>query len=425
MWKDFGFKRNLYDTHPVSGNAQGERLLVGRDAELRGLKNRISGFDTVTTIEGPNGVGKTSIVMVGGFQLYNETLHDGKDSILFLPEPFQLTTEESALDFKRSVYAAIASYFIENENTLKQRLDLQFGLKPLQAWLENPLFINGSVTIGPAGMGGGRTPNESKGFDLHGFFSLVDRLLKAAFSDKGGIVCVIDNLEILNTSQVARQRLEALRDDLFARHGMKWVVCGARGIVRSVASSQRLQGRLQEPIDVKPLSGNSIEDLVRVRVNEYKNSDDALPPVGPTSFGYAFRILHENLRDTLKFCGDFSLWLDESGQVIKDESELDQLFEIWLAEQSEAYMKSLNVPPRAWKLFDDICDQGGSISPSDHEEFGFNSPQYMRGQVQRLEQADLVVSELADSDHRRKTVTVVAKGWLLRHHRSGYEKQLN
>ncbi|WOI32859.1 hypothetical protein R1T40_18275 [Tritonibacter scottomollicae] len=423
MWKDFGFTKNLYDTHPISGNARGERLLVGRDKELKGLKNRITGFKTVTTIEGPNGVGKTSFVMVGGFQLENQSKGMGKSSILLLPEPFQLTLEDSALDFKRKVYAAIASHFIENEKTLRSQLDLQFGLSPLEAWLENPIFLNGSASAAGFSLGGGKAANESSGFDLHGFFALVDRLLKSAFDDEGGILCVVDNLEILNTSQVARQRLEELRDDLFAKHGIKWVVCGARGIVRSVASSQRLQGRLQEPIEITPLSADAIQDLVQTRVREFRLRDDAIPPVGPRSFNHAFHVLNENLRDTLKFCGDFSLWLSDSNQANHDEEILDELFEIWLADQSEAYMAAVNVPPRAWKLFDDICEQGGSISPSDHEEFGFNSSQNMRGQVQKLEQADLVVSELSDTDHRRKTVSVVAKGWLLRHHRSGYVKR--
>lgn len=420
MWQNFGFEKNPYDTHPVSGNARGERLLVGRDRELKSLKNRISGLDSVVTVEGPNGVGKTSVVLVSGFQLQKETEKNGKKSILLLPEPFQFTPEDNALEFKRKVYSRIAAYFIENEKSLRLQLDLQFGLKPLEAWLETPLSFNGSVNLGPVGLGGGKTPNQSAGFDLHGFFALVDKLLRAAFTEEGGIICILDNLEILNTSQIARQRLESLRDDLLSKHGIKWVVCGARGIVRSVASSQRLQGRLQEPIDIKPLTKGAIKDLVRARVIEFRSREDAVPPVGSASFNHVFAVLNENLRDSLKFAGDFSLWLDESEYYGKGEEELDEYFAIWLAEQSEAYMKSLNVPPRAWTLFDDICERGGSISPSDYEEFGFNSSQNMRGQVQKLEQADLVVSELEDTDHRRKTISVVAKGWLLRHHRSGY-----
>lgn len=145
------------------------------------------------------------------------------------------------------------------------------------AWLENPVFMDGSVSI--AGFGGGKTTsiNDSKGFDVHGFFSIVDRLLAMAFRE-GGVICILDNLEILNTSQVARERLEALRDDLFSKHGIRWVVCGARGIVRSVADSARLQGRLQEPIIILPLDGGAIHDLIKARVDEFKLEEKSVPP---------------------------------------------------------------------------------------------------------------------------------------------------
>ncbi|MDN3712174.1 hypothetical protein QWZ10_10925 [Paracoccus cavernae] len=155
MWKDFGFRRNLYDTHPVSGDAQGERLLVGRQDELKRIKSRITGFKTVVTIEGPNGVGKTSVVLVGGYQIENDTKDNGKGSLVLMPDPFQLNAEESAIDFKRKVYAEIASYFIKHEAKMRSQLDLQFSLGPLEAWLENPLNLSGSVAAAGFGLGGG------------------------------------------------------------------------------------------------------------------------------------------------------------------------------------------------------------------------------------------------------------------------------
>lgn len=422
MWKDLGFKENLYDTHPVSADDRGERLLVGRIKELKSLKNRISGFRTVTTVEGPNGVGKTSVVLVGAFQLERETSICGKKSILLLPKPFQLTTEESAVEFKRRVYEEIASHFIKNESKLRTRLGFQIPLNGLADWLQKPMFLSGSVSLGGFGAGLAASPNGSAGFDAHGFFNIVDQLLEASFDESGGIVCIIDNLEILNTSQAAREKLEALRDDLFAKHGIRWVVCGARGIVRSVASSQRLHGRLQDPIEIAPLDVHAIDDLVKTRVLEFRMQSTARPPVDAKSFRHAFEILNQNLRDTLKFCGDFSLWLGDNPDMLEKPNELTSLFEAWMAEQSEKYSQTLNVPPRAWKLFDEICERGGSISPSDHEEFGFKTSQNMRGQVHKLEQAALVNSEIDDSDHRRKVISVVAKGWLVRYHRSDYKK---
>lgn len=420
MWREFGFSTNLYDTYPVEGDAQGEKLLVGRSNELREIKNLISSFRTIVSVEGPNGVGKTSLLLVSGYQLQKETEKLGKSSYVLIPDPFQFTLEDTAFDFKRKVYSRIASYFIENESKMRTRLDLQFSLNPLKAWLENPINTEVNASFAGFGAGGVRTPNESSGFDAHGFFTLVDRLLNAAFNRNGGAICILDNLEILNTSQVAQERLEALRDELFSKHGMKWVVCGARGIVRSAASSARLTGRLQEPIEVRPLDGKAIDDLISSRVEVFKINSSAIPPVNATSFKYIFEILNSNLRDALKYSGDFSAWLYKNNYFDKPDLELMELFHIWLADQSEKYFSVLNVPPRAWRLFDDICNKGGSISPSDFEDFDFRSSQNMRGQVARLEQAGLVVSELAEKDQKRKTISVQAKGWLIRHHRSGY-----
>lgn len=366
MWEDFGFKKNLYDTHPIEGNHSGEKLLVGREQELKIIKNRIKNIRSVVSIEGPNGVGKTSLVLVAGYQLEKETKSLGKNSLILIKEPFQLTTEDTAIEFKRKVYASIASQFIANEADYRSRLDVQFNLSPLTAWLESPVFMNASISAAGFGGGKGTSANESKGFDIHGFFSIVDRLLAAAFRE-GSVICVLDNLEILNTSQAAREKLEALRDDLFSKHGVKWVVCGARGIVRSVADSSRLQGRLQEPINIAPLTESSIHELIRSRVNEFKINTEGIPPVGIRSFEHIFHILNYNLRDSLKFSGDFSAWLFENDKYVPDADELHELFEVWLAEQSDKYSANLSVPPRALRLFDEICQRGGAISPSDYE----------------------------------------------------------
>lgn len=144
----------------------------------------------------------------------------------------------------------------------------------------------------------------------------------------------------------------------------------------------------------------------------------AEPPVGTESFQHVFSTLNNNLRDALKYSGDFSAWLYEHSHFEKSEQDLKEMFRTWLDEQSRKYFESMTVPPRAWKLFDDICENGGNISPSDYEDYGFNSPQNMRGSVAKLEQADLVISELDETDHRRKTISVQAKGWLVQHYRS-------
>jgi predicted AAA+ superfamily ATPase len=94
MWQEFGFSKNLYDTHPIKGDSQGERLLVGRETELEQIKNRLTNINSVVTLEGPNGVGKTSLVLVAGFQLERQTMHLGKRSLILQPNPLLWSSNE-------------------------------------------------------------------------------------------------------------------------------------------------------------------------------------------------------------------------------------------------------------------------------------------------------------------------------------------
>jgi hypothetical protein len=68
-----------------------------------------------------------------------------------------------------------------------------------------------------------------------------------------------------------------------------------------------------------------------------------------------------------------------------------------------------------------IVDRGGSISPSDFADFGFDSPQAMRGQMRSLEDAVLVESSVDDTDKRRRLIEITARGWIVNYHRSGYQ----
>jgi MoxR-like ATPase len=53
-------------------SSEGERLLVGRDAELGRLHTFLRSSARHPTLEGENGVGKTSLVNVAGYQAQRE-----------------------------------------------------------------------------------------------------------------------------------------------------------------------------------------------------------------------------------------------------------------------------------------------------------------------------------------------------------------
>lgn len=68
IWTDFGFRDNLYATPTLQGAAEGSMLLVGRESEVSRLRTHSGSLDTHASMEGDNGVGKTSLVTVAAYR---------------------------------------------------------------------------------------------------------------------------------------------------------------------------------------------------------------------------------------------------------------------------------------------------------------------------------------------------------------------
>ena len=430
LWTDLGFRDNPYNTTPIPPTEEGARLLVGRERPLQRLIRGITSANTLPTVEGDNGVGKTSLVSIAGYTLRKE-FRDGEAQQLFvsLPEPFQLLPGGNLDEFRRRVYYAVARAFIENHGTLHAANLAVPDVGDVERWLQSPLIKGGGFNAQVVGSGGGldrsKSLNEGEGFRDEGFQATIDAWLRECFPsrEQGGFICLIDNLELLVTSQAARSQLEALRDTLLDRPGLRWVLCGARGIVRSAASSARLHGKLSDPIELDPIGDTAIAEVVRRRIEAFAVDENAYVPVNAEGFKHIYKILNSNLRDALKYCEDFALWLDDQGEQPEEPEDRFRLLEIWLAEQAERVAKATgNVKPRAWRVFDDLVGFGGACSPSDFEKFGFNSMPPMRPHVKDLEEANLVISSVSDADQRRKHIALTSRGWLINYQRSGYEE---
>jgi len=171
---------------------------------------------------------------------------------------------------------------------------------------------------------------------------------------------------------------------------------------------------LAKPMRVEPLPVNKLDGLIERRVCEYElKSGSGKPPVEQDGFIHIFRVCNDNLRIALKFCSDFSEWLLDSGQANANSTEKFQLLEVWLAEEAQEFLEDTKLTPKPWEVFDKIVAMGGSIAPSDHEKFGYETPMAMRPQIKTLEDAGLVESTIDETDQRRRTIALTPKGWLI------------
>ena len=426
IYESWGFSENPFTTRPLQADNVGERLLVGRDADAAAVLRRLETPPKATTLEGPNGVGKTSLVNVVVHRAYQAFVSGDRSDILIpTAKTFQLDANSEADVFVQDVLFEVAQTLLRHTEMLKSKLPA--STTGLARWLNSPQLASWQgglqVLVGGASVGRTSETNTSAGFARSGFRQRVEEWLSHAFPNGrgGGVVCILDNLELAETSARAKQLLENLRDPILTMSGLRWVLCGSSGIVRSVISSPRLEGILHAAIDVGAIDDRYAPDVLSSRVTAFAEQPDAYIPILSEDFEEMYQCLRGNMRNTLSKADDFCMWVAERGNAPTDSAQKRALFHCWFDEEctraASAAGKSLG--NRAWKTFGKAVKKGGSFSPSDFEEFGFENMQALRPSVRDLEQVDLLVSTQDDTDKRRKTIQVTPKGWMVARARSG------
>lgn len=432
FYSDWGFKSNPFDTAPLTISAQGSALMVGRDSEIKKIGSRLSNPTKIVTLEGGNGVGKTSLISVFLYRHIKEICAVNVGP-LFIPceRFFQIEKDTSLADFKFKVFLEVASSIMK----WKRNIEALRGKKKFQSETALRRFIHSPTTkeisagvnvlaSGGLSFGSGDSINDGDGFKRNGLEALVRKWLIEIFptGEQGGIVCVIDNLELLQTSATAREMMEVFRDEIFNIHGIRWVLCGANGIVHGILSSTRLDGRLHKPILVKELQDRLADEIYKTRIRSFKDRPDASLPITQSNFHELYEILNGNIRSVLSDADEFCNWVADK---VDDPDDFEEsFFEQWLGEELGALYDGVSkqLRPRAWEVFDVACELA-VFSPGDCLEFGYETPQAMRQQLRPLEQAGLIRSDIDDTDKRRKTTSVTSKGWKLRAYLDYYDAE--
>lgn len=420
IYNTWGFYESPFNTSALQPNENGMSLLVGRDKEIEQILRRLYNPPASVTIEGLNGVGKTSLVNVSLFKAYQSSFNENAKT-LFIPcsKTFQVTAETGADEFISTLYLEVAQTLLRRSEELNELgFSLPSNSNSIEKWLNSPHITTWQATIGPFGAGSNSETNTSNGFKDSGFKVQIDNWLKEIFPNKedGAVVCIIDNLEILETSEQAKRQLERLRDEIFSLSGIRWILCGSLGIVKSVASTPRLEGYLHRPIEISSVQRKFIKELFEKRIKYFSNVSETpgYLPLTIDDIDFLYEVLNENLRNTIHYCDQYCMYFVDKELSAETNEEKSKYFLQWLQSEAESIMNSVEgqLRPRALKLFNDIIYYGGIFSPSDYDKFGFNSVAALRPQVVELERVALLSSTIDESDNRRKTIQVTPKGWL-------------
>ena len=418
---EWGFTENPFSTNPLQANSVGATLLVGRENELKHFYIQLENGPKLPTIEGLNGVGKTSLVNVGTYKLLRMYL-EGKLTKLWIPcdQSFQLSVQKGYSAIVDEIYLSVAQTLLRRAKEIRG-MGLEMAEKnQLNTWLNSPLISSLEIGIGGILSGGNsNTANDSSGFEQSGLREIIKKWLLEIFSEGklGGVVCVIDNMELLETSQHAKQAIEALRDELFNVPGLRFILCGANGIIYGPLASPRLEGKLHKPIEIGGISDDAMSDIYASRLTAYTTNGKPYLPLAVKDFERLYLILNKNMRATLGRADEYCTWVYMNGRKPKGDEEKQCLFESWIVDESNSVYEAISqqMTPRLRDIFIKAINIGGSFSPGQYEQFDCNSIQALRPLVKSLEDLQLLVSQRDEDDQRRKTIHVTSKGYFVKY----------
>jgi len=227
IWPAFGFSANPYSQDTLSADDTGDLLLVGRDAESNEMQRLVGTEGSFPTLEGPIGVGKSSLLEVTAYRMRRACL-EAKQGELYIPAVarFQPSSDLEALEAE--IYRVLAQTLIRYAADFEVAGLFRPDVEELNKWLNSSKYSSwqgGGGALGfQANTGAGEEGNTGEGYTKSGFPTAIRHLLATAFGEqRGGIVCILDNLELVETVGAARTTLDHLRDRVFNLPNVRWV----------------------------------------------------------------------------------------------------------------------------------------------------------------------------------------------------------
>jgi len=431
----WGFEQNPFLVRSLQPDAQGKRLLVGRDEEVAVLCRRLHKEGKITCLDGHVGVGKTSVVNIAARKCLDAYLARETTQLLIpCRTSFQLRKDEDTEEFCARVFVEVAQTLLEARGEIKQIGFDMDRAEQLNTWLNAPIATTINVGISAyLTAGTAKTLNGTSGFSSSGLERMITEWLGLIYKSRnsGGVICIIDNLELLETAVTARRTLEALRDRLFAVHGLRWVFCGADGVIHSLAASPRISAFLSTPVDIENISASCVQPLLHARIQEFcREPERAYLPITNDDFRRLYVLINRNLRDLLGMADEYCENVADLGVTPQSDEQKSVRFNKWLDKatvQRYVDLKS-RISNSAWGILDTaMSDQfKGSFGVGNFGAFKTASRETLSNSTYRRYLNELtkhkllsrsIEDEESDDVGRRDVYTVTGTGALVHYGR--------
>lgn len=167
-----------------------------------------------------------------------------------------------------------------------------------------------------------------------------------------------------------------------------------------------------DPIELGGIDSSYASDILTHRINAFEVTEGkSYLPLSKESFVHLYNILNNNIRNVLNYADNYCFWIYFEELHPETDTQKHELYLKWIDIQCIKKIDAIKIGSRALTVFNKAIALGGKFSPSDFDQFNFNSYNAMRQHIIQLENNSLIVSSIDDSDKRRKTIQVTPEGW--------------
>jgi hypothetical protein len=427
VWSHYGYESTPYSTTALRIKDADERLLVGRDEVLKLILRDLASGSQMIALEGDYGVGKSSLAAVATSQAARwKTRRVSGPRFLASGSPLELIETDTAESLEKRAYYQIAGAILaESHRLVGDGLKLN-QIKQFERWLMSSDAGSWSAGIGLSfpgligangSLSGSSSPNSSAGFSDHGIVTMIDSWLAEIYPspEHGGVILLLDNLEVLARFSNATRLFESLRDRLFKRPGLRWIISGAEGMVRTALSTPKMSGVFSDPIELLPIESTTVADVVTRRAEVLKQRSDAKLPVSPEAFEAGYLATGQNLRFALGLADRFSMRTDPAQLIWADQAQRDRRYLQYRVGEGTKIIDSLSSDMTAagWRIVTVLVrDKNGVGSPSEFADFGYRDANSLLRQIEPLARIGLLTIAVDDDDSSRRVITATEKARL-------------
>jgi len=431
LFQEWGFRDNPFSHNELPSNSDGDRLLIGRDEEVSLLLRRLSTPPSVVTLEATAGMGKSSLVNVALYRYMRLRAKQGIGPLLIpCKKKFELYPGTITEDWIRKFYVSLAETLVAERAFLEELGYKIAEMSRIDDFLNVIEKVGRTVAVSAAAYG--RTPSPTSNlYSESGFYRDVEAALKTIFPEQksGGVVCIIENLELVEFFEDARRKLEQLRDEVLNMRGVRWVISGAIGLLYGLVATPRLGRVLDPPLRLKPIPLKEAADVLRSREEVFKEENDFYLPLTPDMMPELFELMHGNIGAVLRSVEDYCKWIDSNGHHPKEPRRKYAYFKKWLMEKSLVHLDEIQRwidNPGTWKVFEEISLSGGrgymklltgkKGRGAVEDAYSYTDPNESHRRmriVNELKNLDLVKQVYERGDSKGALLEVTPKGWLV------------